>query len=353
MKIPLRVLVLLLSISIYSQQPNCSSFKEGYFKMQDSINGVWAIHRVGSVQIEYSQKTKVKIELGVEWIDKCTYTLVLNKVLEGATNYPTDVGLVLKVEILETSEKSYVQRTSTQNNQMVFEKRISKITKEAYEDIILEGSKTPIVEGFDEVEFKKELTTSVCACFSENELSDINQDVFVSCFKKSVVNYQDELANMILIQGSDKDSYQASIDIGKRLMFDIQKDLINDCDNYFFYLEKMKETGFNARIKDASTKITDSLSILIKKNPSLDLYRNRGVNYLSLGEYDNAEKDFNTCSDLNANDIQTKIMLAMLFEQKKEYSKAAKQYNAVYELTGIREITVMTELAKRKAKEYN
>jgi len=90
-----------------------------------------------------------------------------------------------------------------------------------------------------------------------------------------------------------------------------------------------------------------------EKNPSLDLYRNRGVNYLSLGEYDNAEKDFNTCSDLNANDIQTKIMLAMLFEQKKEYSKAAKQYNAVYELTGIREITVMTELAKRKAKEYN
>lgn len=109
------ILLLLLAISTaaFGQATDCKEFKNGKFKIADPELGNFFVERKGSKQIEYSDRHPLKMEFRVKWLNDCTYTLELKKVLENPENVELTEGLILTIEILETKEKSYVQRTSS------------------------------------------------------------------------------------------------------------------------------------------------------------------------------------------------------------------------------------------------
>jgi hypothetical protein len=104
------VLILLLSITVQAQSPNCKAFRNGIFTSIFEGN-TDSIKREGALQLEYFNGAKDPDRFFVKWLDDCTYTLTpYPEVFEKNKNLPANV--VFTVKILNTTKNSYTQTTS-------------------------------------------------------------------------------------------------------------------------------------------------------------------------------------------------------------------------------------------------
>lgn len=99
--------------------PSCKDFHNGSFKLYDENVGNYYIKRQGSVQIEYAEKIKLRLETKIKWVDDCTFELRLNKVLENPNNIEMGPPLRLTSKIIEIKEKSYVVQTVAEGHDLV------------------------------------------------------------------------------------------------------------------------------------------------------------------------------------------------------------------------------------------
>jgi hypothetical protein len=122
------VLVLIcFSTVAFGQTNECKQYKNGKFKIVDPEVGNSIITRKGSKQIEYGERSKLKLEFKVKWVNDCTYTLELKKVLENPNEIELPEGMILTIEIIETKENSYIQRSTSNLYDMVLESELFKI----------------------------------------------------------------------------------------------------------------------------------------------------------------------------------------------------------------------------------
>ena len=110
------VTLLLLTVSLFTfksgfaQKNNCKKFKNGTFKLVDENSGTtFIIERKGKLQIEQIKGNDLKLTFNVEWIDECTYMVTATK---ETLKIKPDFTYPIKVEILETKEKSYISRST-------------------------------------------------------------------------------------------------------------------------------------------------------------------------------------------------------------------------------------------------
>lgn len=106
MKNLLLLVLICLSTFSFGQENECEKFKNGKFKIVDTKVGNSIIERKGSNQIEYGERSDLKLKFKVRWLNDCTYTLELKKVLENPNNIEFPEGMILTVKIIETRENS-------------------------------------------------------------------------------------------------------------------------------------------------------------------------------------------------------------------------------------------------------
>ena len=109
------------------EQRNCAMFKTGKFLYQDSIQGNSHIERYGSKQIELDEKTGLKLELDVFWLDECTYSLRVAKVLDNPRNISIPPDMVVTSEIIETTAGAYLERVTSNLSKIILEKKMIKL----------------------------------------------------------------------------------------------------------------------------------------------------------------------------------------------------------------------------------
>ena len=120
--------LLLASISVIAQKGECKKLKNGKFKIVDQDLGVdFFIERKGPKQVEYSDAIKARMIFEVKWISDCTYTLVLDKIINNEANIEYPDGLIITVEVLEVKKDSYLQRTSSNMHDLIQEKEVFKV----------------------------------------------------------------------------------------------------------------------------------------------------------------------------------------------------------------------------------
>ena len=109
------LILLLLPVSQAFCQPfNCSAFREGKFKTADSRVGAIVItDRKGGFQTETTDALKLIIRFSISWLDNCTYSLKLDKILRNENKVDIPHNLIITVKIVETSAGSYVQEISS------------------------------------------------------------------------------------------------------------------------------------------------------------------------------------------------------------------------------------------------
>lgn len=127
MKKLIPLILICISTVVFGQETDCKKFKNGKFKIVDSEVGNSLIERKGSKQIEYGEGSKLKLEFRVNWLNNCTYTLELKKVLDNPKNIDLPEGMILTIEIIETKENSYIQKSSSNLYDMVLESELIKL----------------------------------------------------------------------------------------------------------------------------------------------------------------------------------------------------------------------------------
>lgn len=127
MKRWLLVILIFDSILGFCQNKECEKFKEGKFEIIDSGVVSSSIVREGLKQVEYSKEINVEILSKVLWIDECTYKLELEEILKNPNNIPLPKDLVMTVEIIETKENSYIQRSFSNYSDIVVEYEVFKV----------------------------------------------------------------------------------------------------------------------------------------------------------------------------------------------------------------------------------
>jgi hypothetical protein len=124
------LLLLLLTTALSAQTKDCKQFRNGVFRIDDKEKGTSnIITRKGGRQHEKMGDDEVTLK--VVWLNDCTYTLELIKEKRGsASNSKSpsfDPTLVIKVEILETGEGFYMQRSTAALYNVEFTSRVTRI----------------------------------------------------------------------------------------------------------------------------------------------------------------------------------------------------------------------------------
>lgn len=195
--------------------------------------------------------------------------------------------------------------------------------------------------------FKEEFGNDVCKCLTEKGEMELN--TLLDCFTKNIANYQSELDRLI-----DKESniseYDQGVALGRNLFFNMQQNLIQNCDIYFNFFDNLRNLSIVEMKKNYSQQTLDSISTQILKNKTTDLLWERGNLYFANDDLKNAEIDYLECLEINPNHIQSTLFLGWLNERKQNYPKAIELYQSVLDATRKKEIILFIELAKRKLK---
>ena len=112
MKILITSLLLLSSLSFYSQNEDCLDFHNGKFLLKDELTGDTYITRKDGIQTEVNKSLDFSARFKIVWVNDCTYTLELIEIISDPTgpNLPPDT--VLRNVITETNGNKAKIRTT-------------------------------------------------------------------------------------------------------------------------------------------------------------------------------------------------------------------------------------------------
>lgn len=120
------VSILLISVVVRAQIKDCSSVRNGKFKI--NMEGMISyIERKGAVQIETEPKSGFKGEFKINWINDCTYTLQAVRIHDKGNLPVIDYELILTTKIIRVEDEYYLTETTSNKWDMVFEAKIYKV----------------------------------------------------------------------------------------------------------------------------------------------------------------------------------------------------------------------------------
>ncbi len=124
----LLLLILISSLTAFSQTTDCTKFRDGKFRIADSRAGVVTIaDRNSMYQTETSEVLKAVVRFKISWQDNCSYTLKLDKVIrnDNKINFPSN--LEIKVKIIQTTDSGYTQETTSSLTNGTYNVVVTKI----------------------------------------------------------------------------------------------------------------------------------------------------------------------------------------------------------------------------------
>ncbi|MDD2983668.1 MAG: hypothetical protein PHQ74_09790 [Crocinitomicaceae bacterium] len=124
MKTVLIAILISLTSFAFGQTADCKRFKEGKFVIPNAEYGNSYLERKGNIQTEIGEKSGFKATFKVKWIDECTYTLQLKKIINNPDEIVFDKATIITVKILEVKKNSYIQRSTSNTFDTVFEGEI-------------------------------------------------------------------------------------------------------------------------------------------------------------------------------------------------------------------------------------
>ena len=111
----LLICLLTFVISIANaQQLDCYKFKEGKFRINDArAGGVIIAERKGGYQTESMEALKAIVRFKITWLNDCSYTLTLDKVLRNENKVSFPNNLTVNVKIVAVDTNGYTQETTS------------------------------------------------------------------------------------------------------------------------------------------------------------------------------------------------------------------------------------------------
>lgn len=107
-------MLLSLPLAAFCQQPDCFKFREGRFRTADTRAGVITIvERHGSYETQTSESLKAIVRFRINWLDNCSYTLTLDKVIRNENKIDFPPGLTISMKIISATGNACSQEISS------------------------------------------------------------------------------------------------------------------------------------------------------------------------------------------------------------------------------------------------
>lgn len=109
------LVLLLLSLSGFSQAKDCGKYREGKFRLTDpKTKQVSIITRKNDVQTEKMEEDEEIYDFNVKWLNDCTYTLTPTAATAARNKKVTSIG-TMTVTISQVKDSSYIQTVKVAN----------------------------------------------------------------------------------------------------------------------------------------------------------------------------------------------------------------------------------------------
>ncbi|GGI57154.1 tetratricopeptide repeat protein [Winogradskyella haliclonae] len=178
-----------------------------------------------------------------------------------------------------------------------------------------------------EIKFSKEL----CKCFDKNyDANDLDLDIIKECFISAYEEIKDDVNDMFLKKVDSSDinndkAYLMGSDYAGKLMENIHKSIINDCDSYYKFSINLFEEMHTNLVKHSHQKNLDSLTNQISKDPN-NAFKliERGLIYLGKGDINNSKEDLEKSLELNSTVPRVYLYLAMVYDLEGNSDKSIR-----------------------------
>lgn len=178
---------------------------------------------------------------------------------------------------------------------------------------------------------ENDLRLNICDCFEKAAMDgDSNIELLNNCFdffneeNKSIIE-KIILKEVDTTNIENRNSYQEGYDFGQKLLYDLQRPLIQDCKAYFEFIEKMKRFMVSNLDKGFKEEDIDLLRMEFEKeNYSPDKVWLVGAYELYIGEFDKAIEFLKLCVARDSTHLPSNLFLALSYDFKKDYDTAIK-----------------------------
>lgn len=177
-------------------------------------------------------------------------------------------------------------------------------------------------------EFINKLDSEFCDCISK-EVNYTNK-TFENCSEKVIPKYQKDLEKYYNVDEA-KDNYSKGNADGKDFLKDFMIRLIRNCDSFYLHMEETKKIGVS-NFKDEYKNVTyESLASKFKESQLVEDFWEMANWKFANNEYLVAEKMYNEIIKNEPNQMESIYMLALLYDELKQYEKAKILFDKVYE----------------------
>ena len=105
--------IVALSLPSSGQKRTCQSLHTGTFKSISKEFGTTMINLTKTLQVEENDDRGYKLAYDITWTSQCTYELRLKQVIKGNPSLLEEKRYVIKVQITEIKESSYIAESSS------------------------------------------------------------------------------------------------------------------------------------------------------------------------------------------------------------------------------------------------
>jgi hypothetical protein len=122
------LLIIFVSARSMAQPMDCYKFREGKFRINDvRAGGVVIAERKGGYQTESMESLKASVRFKINWLNDCTYTLTIDKVIRNENKVPFPADLTVIVKIIAINADGYTQEATSSITSGVYRSDVVKL----------------------------------------------------------------------------------------------------------------------------------------------------------------------------------------------------------------------------------
>lgn len=200
----------------------------------------------------------------------------------------------------------------------------------------------------------EKMSPEVCECF--NSKIDLNQseetilrDFANVCVTGIMKNYENELKSFI-DPNSSKSQYEQGREIGLKIYFELQNQMISSCDSFFEFIDRVKSKREVLSPENSRKQILKLTEAINSGDDTENKYYERAVVHYLSNDIKMALKDINIAIRKNKNFGAAHLLKGQLYEGQKEFKKAHRYYLKAYEITNSHESLLLVRIVERKMK---
>lgn len=199
----------------------------------------------------------------------------------------------------------------------------------------------------------------ICSCIETKKTTlQIPDKIYNACFSKHMVTYAVFIDAAIKEEDRTK-KFIAGQKVRRDLNQKFKYELAYICDAYVDIIEEKKQRVIHQiRSKKIDSSRIDKLNETVAMAPHWANYFNRGQFYYYIGNLQKAERDVLKSIEenpLNEGRIllsQEYLLLALIYEEQKQYSKAIAIYEAINAKVIIPSVALLKAIVSRKSSGY-